>query len=209
MTATLTANGSAAASNVSGFNNSTSGGLLLEEQSFGSMYSLNDPLFFEGGKADRNETNAKGVIDGLRKGGVEKIYIEDAGTGYNGGDVLVFDNSGADRNAAEGVIGAIEDVVILENRTDIGQFEITATAGQTVFNGRDNNGQRIFFNDNSVRVFVNGVEKTPYTDFTFKNDRVTFTSGQTAGHLIEIYTDFNHLLMEDGDRIQLLSLIHI
>ena len=32
--------------------------------------------FFEGGKADRNETNAKGVIDGLRKGGVEKIYIE-------------------------------------------------------------------------------------------------------------------------------------
>ena len=205
VTATLTANGSAAATNVIGFNNSTSGGLLLEEQSFGSMYSLNDPLFFEGGKADRDESNAKGVIDGLRKGGVEQIFIEDAGTGYNGGDILVFDNSGADGNAAEGVIGAIEDVVILENRTDIGQFEITATAGQTVFNGRDNNGKRIFFNDNSVRVFVNGIEKTPYTDYTFKNDRVTFTSGQTAGHLIEIYTDFNHLLMEDGDRIQLTS----
>lgn len=201
--AVLTASGSAAASNVTYYNNSISGGLLLEEQSFGSMYSLNDPLFFEGGKGDRNELNAKGVIDGLKKGGVEKIYIEDGGTGYNGGDILVFDNSGADGNAAEGVIGAIEDVVILENRTDIGQFEITATAGQTIFNGIDNNGKRIFFNDNSVRVFVNGVEKTPYTDYTFKNDRVTFTSGQTSGHLIEIYTDFNHLLMEDGDRIQL------
>ena len=75
--------------------------------------------------------------------------------------------------------------------------------GQTLFNGIDDNGKRIIFNDNSVRVFVNGVEKVHYTDFTFKNDRVTFTSGQTAGHVVEIYTDFNNILYEDGDRIQL------
>ena len=41
------------------------------------------------------------------------------------------------------------------------------------------------------------VEKVHHTDFTFKNDRVTFTSGQTAGHVVEIYTDFNNILYED------------
>ena len=61
------------------------------------------------------------------------------------------------------LIGAVEDVVILENRTEWGQFEITATAGQTVFGGvgnTDDNGQLILFNDNSVQVFVDGVKKT-------------------------------------------------
>ena len=203
VTATLTANASAAAENADYFNDSYSGGILNEFQSFGSMYSLNDPLIFTNGKAGRDTVEAKGVIDGLRRGGVEKVFIEAAGTGYQGGDIVVFDNSNADGNAAEGMIGAIEDVAILENKTEWGQFQITATAGQTLFNGIDDNGQRILFNDNSVKVFVNGIEKVPYTDYTFKNDRVTFTSGQTAGHVVEIYTDFNNVLYEDGDRIQL------
>ena len=38
VTATLTANGSAAASNADYFNDTVSGGLLNEHQSFGSMY---------------------------------------------------------------------------------------------------------------------------------------------------------------------------
>ena len=203
VTATLSANGSANANNVDYFNESYSGGLLNEHESFGSMYSLNDVLIFDDGKQGRDTVKAEARIDGLRKGGVEKVFIEDGGTGYQGGDIVVFDNSSADGNAAEAVIGAIEDVAILENKTDFGQFQITATAGQTLFNGVDDNGKRIIFNDNSVRVFVNGVEKVHYTDFTFKNDRVTFTSGQTAGHIVEIYTDFNNILYEDGDRVQL------
>ena len=206
VTATLVANATVSAANVDYYNESYSGGLLNEFQSFGSMYSLNDPIIFNDGKAGRDVVKAKGVVDGLRRGGVEKIFIVDGGTGYNGGDVIVFDNSNADGNAAEALIGAVEDVVILENRTEWGQFEITATAGQTVFGGvgnTDDNGQLILFNDNSVQVFVDGVKKTPYDDYTFKNDRVTFNSGQSAGALIEIFTDFNNLLLEDGDKIQL------
>jgi len=206
VTATLVANATVSAANVDYYNESYSGGVLNEFQSFGSMYSLNDPILFTDGKAGRDVVKAKGVIDGLRRGGVEKVFIVDGGTGYNGGDIIVFDNSNADGNAAEAVIGAVEDVVILENRTEWGQFEITATAGQTVFGGvgnTDDNGQLILFNDNSVKVFVDGIEKIPYTDYTFKNDRVTFTSGQSAGALIEIFTDFNNLILEDGDKIQL------
>ena len=167
------------------------------------MYNLNDPLVFTGGKADRDTVLAKGVIDGLRRGGVEKVYIEDGGTGYNGGDIVVFDNSEADGSAVESVIGAVEDTVILENRSEWGQFEITATAGQTLFNGTDNNGRLILFNDNMVQVFVDGVKKVEYTDYTFKNDRVTFETAMSGGELVEIYTQFNQLLLEDGDRIQL------
>ena len=89
------------AEDVDYFNDSISGGVLNEHQSFGSMYNLNDPLVFTGGKADRDTVLAKGVIDGLRRGGVEKVYIEDGGTGYNGGDIVVFDNSEADGSAAE------------------------------------------------------------------------------------------------------------
>ena len=87
-----------------------------------------------------------------------KVYIEDGGTGYNGGDIVVFDNSNAD-GSAELVIGAIEDTVILENRSEWGQFEITATAGQTLFNGTDDNGQLILFNDNSVTVSLMVLKK--------------------------------------------------
>ena len=191
------------AEDVDYFNDSISGGVLNEHQSFGSMYNLNDPLVFTGGKADRDTVLAKGVIDGLRRGGVEKVYVEDGGTGYNGGDIVVFDNSEADGSAAEAVIGAVEDTVILENRSEWGQFEITATAGQTLFNGTDNNGRLILFNDNMVQVFVDGVKKVEYTDYTFKNDRVTFETAMSGGELIEIYTQFNQLLLEDGDRIQL------
>ncbi len=192
-----------AAENVDYFNETTSGGLLNEHQTYGSMYSLNDRLEFTGGKGQRETVKAFGVINGLRRGGVDKVYIEDGGTGYAGGDLVVFDNSNADGNAAEGVIGAIEDVTHLENKTEWGQFQIEATANQTLFNGVDDNGKRILFNDNSVKVYVNGVLKVPYTDYTFKNDRVTFTTGQTAGHIVEIYTDFNNILYEDGQRIQL------
>jgi len=201
--ATLTANGSATAENVDYFNDTISGGLLNEHQSFGSMYSLNDRLEFTSGKSGRDTVLSFGVVNGLRRGGVDKVYVEDGGTGYNGGDLVVFDNSNADGNAAEGVIGAIEDVAHLENRTEWGQFQITATANQTLFNGVDDNGKRILFNDNSVKVFDNGVLQVPYTDYTFKNDRVTFVNGRTAGHIIEIYTAFNNVLYEDGQRIQL------
>ena len=201
--ATLVSNATVTATNADYYNESYSGGVLDEFQSFGSMYSFNDPLIFTDGKSGRDVVKAKGVIDGLRRGGVEKVFIEAAGTGYNGGDIVVFDNSQADGNAAEAVIGATEDVAILQNKSEWGQFEITASAGQTLFNGVDDNGQLILFNDNSVQVFVDGVLQVPYTAYTFKNDRVTFNTGRSAGELIEIYTDYNNILLEDGDRIQL------
>jgi len=202
-TATLTANSSGLASGVKAYNNSTNGGIVIDEQSFGSMYSLNDKLEFIGGKGDRDTLTAQANIDGLRKGGVTKVFVEAGGTGYNGGDIVVFDNSNADGNAAEAVIGAIEDVAILENATEYGHFELFAIPGQTIFRGVDNNGFRVLFNDNEVKVFKDGVLQTPYTDYTFKNDRVTFTNAMSGNEIIEIFTKFNNLLLEDGDRVQL------
>ena len=46
------------------------------------MYSLNDVLIFDDGKFGRDVVKEKAEFIGLRKGGVEKVFIEDGGTGY-------------------------------------------------------------------------------------------------------------------------------
>ena len=183
----------------------TNGGkVLLDTQNAGAMYSKNDKVFFKGASNNSDSTKAETIVDFISRGEVQEVIIEDAGTNYEAGDIIIFDNSNTGGSGAEAVIGALEDVVVLENATHYGQFEYTATAGQTQFgNGvRDNNGRRLFFDDSAIRVFVNGLEQTHYDDFTFKNSVVDFTTGLNAGDVVEIYTDFNHLLYEDGDRIQ-------
>ena len=182
-------------------------GILLESPSHGSLYSLNDKINWAGGKLDTDAQESSSVVNTLISGGVEKVYIETGGTDYQGGDLIVFDDAGTNGGGAEALIGAIEDVVIAENRTEWGQFEFTATAGQTLFSGNDSNGRQLFFNDSLQKVFIDGIEQTPSTvkvehDYTFKNDRIVLTTGATVDQKVEIYTDFNHILYEDDTRIQ-------
>lgn len=172
------------------------GGLTLETPTRGSMYSISDAINFTGAKDDTDVVNSKGVVDGLTYGPITHIYIEEEGTNYDSGDLVVFEDN-LQSGGAEAIIGSVGDEILLENATYWGQFEVTATASQTVFSGLDNNGKRIFFNDNTVRVFVDGIESTPTTDFTTQNDRVTFTSPLSGGELVEIYTEFNRLVYEN------------
>lgn len=175
-------------------------GLTLETRSDGGMYDLNDQLVFTGAKGDSGTGESVAVVDGLTYGPITHIYIEDDGINYDAGDIVVFDDN-LQKGGAEAIIGSVGDELLLENATLWGQFEITANVGQTVFSGVDNNGNRIFFNDNLVRVFVDGIESTPITDFSFKNDRVTFGTPLSGGELVEIYTSFNRITYEDGDLI--------
>ena len=43
----------------------TGGGLLLEESSIGSLYSLNDKVFFAGSKNNTNASECQARVDGL------------------------------------------------------------------------------------------------------------------------------------------------
>jgi len=189
----------------------TGGGLLLEESSLGSLYSFNDKILFSGSKNNTDASECQARVDGLSKGGITHIYIEEGGQDYEGGDLIVFENAGTQGGGAEAVIGSVGDEVLLEGGSTFGHYEVTATAGQTLVGGpgvRDDNGNLIIFNDNTLKVFVDDVLQTPNTsytthDYSHKNDRVTFTTPLTAGQRVDMYTEFNQLLYENGEEINL------
>jgi hypothetical protein len=183
----------------------TGDALTLEYNRSGSMYSINDKLNFKGAVNNtRDADESLTVINALLSGTVDKIYIEDGGLNYEGGEMVVFEEDGTEGNGAEGVIGSTGDEIVLENATYWGQFEIHAESnGQTLFGGpgvKDVNGRYIVFNDNQIDVYVDGVLQVK-SAYTSQNDRVTFTSGLNAGQIVEIYTQYNRLLNEDGNVI--------
>jgi hypothetical protein len=187
----------------------TGDGVLLEQLGIGSLYSYNDVIEFTGSKLDTIIHNARGAVDGLSRGGVEKIFIDTEGTNYEGGDLIVFENLTSEGGGAEAVLGSVGDEVVLENATVFGQFEITATAGQTQFGGpgvTDDAGRSIFFNDAELQVYVDDILYTPNTnytthDYSHRNDRVVFTTPLTAGQRVDLYTSFDRLQYEDGDNV--------
>lgn len=183
----------------------TGDALTLEYSRTGSMYSINDKLNFKGAVNNTLDADeARTVINALLSGTVDKIYIEDGGLNYEGGEMLVFEEDGTEGNGAEGIIGSTGDEIVLENATYWGQFEIHAdTNGQTLFGGpgvKDVHGRYIVFNDNQIDVYVDGILQAK-SAYTSQNDRVTFTSGLNAGQVVEIYTQYNRLLNEDGNVI--------
>jgi len=120
--------------------------------------------------------------------------------------MVVFDNTDTGGSGAEAFIGSVGDEVIQENASHYGQFTYTATANQTLFNGKDDLNRRMFFNDGTVQVFVDGVKRDPLnatSGYTHKNDRVTFINGLSAGAIVDIYREFNNVLYEDGTRMNL------
>jgi len=177
------------------------GALTLELDDRGAMYGFNDLIAFSGGPADSDAVLSKSIVDDVSYGPVTHIYIEDGGINYDAGDLVVFEDTNTYGGGAEAVIGSVGDEILLENIVLWGQFEITATAGQTLFNGVDDNGNRIFFNDNLVDVYVDGLIQTPITDYSFKNDRVTFVNPLAGGELVEIYTSYNRVVYEDDGLI--------
>lgn len=182
-------------------------GILMEKSTIGSLYSLNDTVLFTGSKDDAGVVDSLSRVDVLSDGPVKEIIIEDGGINYEAGDLVVFDETNSGGNGAEGIIGATGDEIVLENATLWGQFEIIAEHGQTLCGGpgvKDVNGRYVFFNDHTVKVYKDGLLQVDPGDgsvYTTKNDRVTFAVPLNAGDKIEIFTETNRLLYEDGSAI--------
>ena len=179
-------------------------GLLLETKPnpFGTMYSLNDVINITGSKLDTDTKETLAVVNGLTEGSIKEIMIETPGINYSAGDLIVFED-GVGGNA-EAIIGSTGDEVLLEGGSVFGHYEITLTSSEFLIGGagvKDDNGHYIIFNDNQLDVYVNGILKTPTTDYTWKNDRVEFTIAHGPvgiGDLVELYTEYNRLTYEDG-----------
>ena len=188
-------------------------GLLMETTSAGSMYELQDVVDFNGGKLDTDTLTAKSNVTGLSRGPIEKIYIETGGQTYSPGDIVVFDNDTSGGNGAEATIGAVGDELILEDALAFEQYEITATANQTVFGGisggqavRDDHGKPIAINrfHGALEVHIDGVVQNQNT-YNIANDGITFTTNPnlSGGERVEIFTDKSRLLYEDGNEVLL------
>ena len=66
----------------------------------------------------------------------------------------------------------------------------TATSGQTVFTGADDNSATLSYTQGRINVYLNGLLLLDSADYTQNGDgdTVTFTSGVTAGHIVNIQT---------------------
>ena len=192
-------------------------GLLLETNPnpYGSLYSLNHLINFTGSKLDTDTAETKSKVNGLTEGSIKEIMIETPGLNYEAGDMIVFED-GVGGNA-EAIIGSTGDEMLLEGGSIFGHYEITVhaetdgseminnpSAGKTFIGGpnvQDDNGNTIIFNDNQLDVYVDGILKTPTTDYTWQNDRVVFNSALSGGQLVELYTEYNRVTYEDGSVI--------
>ena len=68
-------------------------------------------------------------------------------------------------------------------------FLYTATQGQTVFSGTDDNSETLVMDDaNLVDVFLNGIKLVQTTDYTLNliNNSITFASGRTVNDIITV-----------------------
>ena len=155
----------------------------------------------------------------LQEGPVEEIYVENGGSGYSAGDIVVFEDGGTEGGGAEGIIVHSGDEIILENDTAFDQYEYTAVAGQTTFGGVDSNGNTVrdingkptALNGLDIKVFIDGVEQSE-SIYETKLDRVTFIAPldgsnnvisptPSGGEKVEIVSRFSRLVQEDGGPI--------
>lgn len=87
-------------------------------------------------------------------------------------------------------------------------FEFTATAGQTVFTGIDDNAQILGYTPMAVKVYLNGVLLTPSTDYTASNGTsVTLSTGATLGDILVIVASDTFQVVDTYTQAQVNSLL--
>ena len=69
-------------------------------------------------------------------------------------------------------------------------YVYTATSSQTIFTGADDNAATLSYTQGRVNVYLNGLLLLDTVDYTQNGagDTITFTSGVTAGHIVNIQT---------------------
>jgi hypothetical protein len=175
-------------------------GLYLEGGYAGSLYSISDQINFASSVGD-DAVDATSQVNGLSSGGVTEVYVEDGGSGYATGDLVVFDSAGTNGSGAFAQIESVGDQLLLESGTQWGHFEFTATSGQTEFEGHDDHHQMMAFDSETVVVYQNNVKLT--SGYNVYTNRIVLSSGAALNDKIEVYAYFNNVTFEDGSVIGL------
>ena len=139
------------------------GAMKSEEISTGALYSQSENVVVNLPQSELGVGQfAKTLIGNVEDGKIEKIIVDPdvRGTGYNDGDIVVFDNTGSGGTLAQGVVTSISGDILLESGTTFGSFEFTAAANQTTFSGRDNHNSLLVYDPEKVVVRVKRADTT-------------------------------------------------
>lgn len=112
--------------------------------------------------------------------------------------VLTFD--GASTDYVDGLFSTVADELFAGIRT---KFEYTATSGQTVFSGNDENGTSLVVRtDNLTDVFLNGVKLKENVDYSLDQDNntVTLSVAANTGDLVDIVI-FGNMTVHDSANV--------
>jgi hypothetical protein len=110
---------------------------------------------------------------------VGALFYLDTGTAEQIG-MYVYDGSGWLKASAAAVASIVT-------------YEYTASGGQTVFSGADDNSVTMTFTSGLLQVFLNGVLLNPGNDFTTGINTVTLVSGAVSGDSLTVvaFASFN------------------
>ena len=133
------------------------GAIKSEETSTGALYSQSENVVVNLPQSELGVgQSAKTLIGNVEDGKIEKVIVDPdlRGTGYNDGDLIVFDNTGSGGTLAQGVVTSVSGDILLESGTTFGSFEFTASSGQTTFSGKDKHDNLLVYDPEKVVVRV-------------------------------------------------------
>ena len=152
------------------------GAMKSEESSKGALYSISENVTVNLPQSELGVGQvAKTLVGNIEDAKVEKVLVDPSnrGTGYEDGDLVVFDNTGSGGTLALGEVTSVSGDILLESGTTFGSFEFTASSGQTTFSGRDNHNNLLVYDPEKITVRVKRADATQ--NITAQGGNVSFS----------------------------------
>ena len=152
------------------------GSMKSEENSKGALYSISENVTVNLPQSELGIGQAaKTLVGNIEDAKVEKVLVDPSnrGTGYEDGDLVVFDNTGSGGTLSLGEVTSISGDILLESGTTFGSFEFTASGGQTTFSGKDNHNNLLVYDAEKVMVRVKRSDATQ--NITAQGGNVSFS----------------------------------
>ena len=152
------------------------GAMKSEEASQGALYSISENVTVNLPQSELGVgKESLTLVGNIEDAKVEKVIVDPSnrGTGYEDGDLVVFDNTDSGGTLALGEVTSTSGDILLESGTTFGSFEFTAAGGQTTFSGRDNHNNLLVYDPDKVLVRVKRSDATQ--NITSQGGNISFS----------------------------------
>ena len=152
------------------------GAMKSEEASQGALYSISENVTVNLPQSELGVgKESLTLVGNIEDAKVEKVIVDPSnrGTGYEDGDLVVFDNTDSGGTLALGEVTSTSGDILLESGTTFGSFEFTASSGQTTFSGRDNHNNLLVYDPDKVLVRVKRSDATQ--NITSQGGNISFS----------------------------------